>query len=279
MNPQSFRASLAKYAVQEGFALNVLERILAIAVVEQILFRELEAIGQQGYLKGGAGMIWRYGPSQARATSDVDVVSALEKSEVELFLRSLGGRSLDFISIDEVRINADKTKAQVPREYRLVAASVPLKIWNTKWVTVELEVLPKEDAAPAKSNLEPPNEELSSLFSELALPKLKSLPTIARELQIAEKIHALTELGSRRASDLFDIVYLVRRGGLDKDKLAKLVSTVFMRRGKHAWPPIFEPTDQFRDSYSQDWAFIDFDSAVQEFSDLLEDLNRRMGQD
>ena len=62
---------------------------------------------------------------------------------------------------------------------------------------------------------------------------------IAREQQIAEKIHAYTlarNAANSRVKDLVDLALLIRSGGLDKQRILDALRLTFERRRTHDLP-------------------------------------------
>jgi predicted nucleotidyltransferase component of viral defense system len=73
------------------------------------------------------------------------------------------------------------------------------------------------------------------------------IPVISQEQQFAEKIHAYTlprKTANSRVKDLVDILLLIERGTLEKDRLADALYQTFQRRKTHPIPTdLPEPPD------------------------------------
>lgn len=72
-----------------------------------------------------------------------------------------------------------------------------------------------------------------------------SFPIISAEQQFAEKLHAYTlprgERANTRTKDLIDMVLLIRRDELDKDKTAAAIRATFRKRATHDLPKEVDP--------------------------------------
>ena len=72
-----------------------------------------------------------------------------------------------------------------------------------------------------------------------------SFPIISAEQQFAEKLHAYTlprgERVNTRTKDLIDMVLLIRREKLDKDKTVAAVRATFLKRATHDVPKELDP--------------------------------------
>lgn len=72
----------------------------------------------------------------------------------------------------------------------------------------------------------------------------QSFPTISKEQQFAEKIHAYTlprlQGQNSRTKDLVDMVLLVRSQEMKSDRISKAISATFQSRGTHAVPEKLE---------------------------------------
>lgn len=279
MNIQSFKSNLDKVANQFGIANYVLDRILAIAIVEQIFFETAKSKGFDAYLKGGSSLVWKFGPTKVRATSDIDAVLDLEREQVLGLIRGLEGSKYEFCTISKVTIGSEMTKAKVPGEYRIVPAALQLKLWESSWVTVRLEVLPMEDTFNGAPKSLRAADELNQLLVACGFPGLGQIPIMATESQVAEKLHALTEPKSDRASDLFDVAFLAREEDLNYERLAQSVSQVFKRRDVHPWNPDFELTDTLRVGFSDDWGSLSLADADELVTSVIEAISKRIHGD
>lgn len=79
---------------------------------------------------------------------------------------------------------------------------------------------------------------------EFAGVATSSVRMIAREQQIAEKIHAYTlprNGHNSRVKDLIDLALLIRSGGLDEQRTISALRLTFARRGTHQFPMSLAP--------------------------------------
>ncbi|MFM6963103.1 MAG: nucleotidyl transferase AbiEii/AbiGii toxin family protein [Micrococcales bacterium] len=278
MNLKTFKSEVLQIANQEGITAFVLERIVAIAIVEQLFFQVASTSGQAAYLKGGSGMIWRFGYSHSRATRDIDAVVALDRQEVAELIDGLVGANFSFVSVASVKLAKDKTKAKVPAEYRILTTEVQLKVADSNWLTVELEILPRENSVANVFKQQRAPSELVGLFERLGLGVLAPLPTITLDLQLAEKLHALTEPGSDRASDLYDISLLVSREAIDYKALAAAVTRVFARRQVHPWNAGVVLSPLIKAGFIDQWGEVKWERAEAEFYGLIDQISAHIVQ-
>jgi hypothetical protein len=84
-------------------------------------------------------------------------------------------------------------------------------------------------------------------FAGIAAPVFRS---IAIEEHFAQKLHAYTfprtnRPPNTRVKDLVDLVLLIERGGMDRERLLRDVVDTFAHRATHALPPTLEPPPDF----------------------------------
>lgn len=275
MNKQSFIAKLRSTAFTLGISQKDLERVLLNAIVEAVFFAKVNELGFSGYLKGGSAQIWRLGLADFRPTRDVDVVTNLERQEVVQILTSLTGIQFGNFVIGKVAIQDDRTNWKVPSEYRLVVAKVPVLYEQSNWLTCDLEVLPFE--VGNSFAMTSADESLGGVLARAGLADLIELPLISIELQIAEKLHALTEPGSVRAGDLFDLHLAVARLPIEVSTLADWVEKVYRRRAGHSFDSDWVPGDELRVRFDALNTGVDYDEAVGSLTRLLRNLGEHLG--
>lgn len=243
------------------------ERALGNAIVSQAFFSVAEELSIPAYLKGGSGQIWRLGILQARATRDIDLVTAAERSEVHSILAGMVGFRIGSFELSEVIVMSDRTTSKVPESYRILVAKVRLKVKDSPWISCELEVLPLEESDSHSSVAA--SLEMARLLLELGLTEDFRFPLISLELQVAEKLHALTEPGSDRAGDLFDIALILRLLPLNIEALREEVGRVFARRATHSLDAAWVPGGNLRIEYLDIADEAGYESAVEKVRRLL----------
>lgn len=137
---------------------------------------------------------------------------------------------------------------------------VSLSFLGHGWTGVKLEVAHDEIGGISYTDHDSePAEQLTAIAAVLGLGELKPVPLISLELQIAQKIHAVTEPGSDRAHDLVDLQLLWHAGtssgtaageSLDLPLLTTLCERTFAFRQRHPWPPVdFTMPDLLEEAY------------------------------
>nr|WP_255669067.1 nucleotidyl transferase AbiEii/AbiGii toxin family protein [Aeromicrobium duanguangcaii] len=214
----------------------------------------------ESVVKGGVGIKLRLGEIGTRATTDFDVATREEEAFLDDLEKRLEiGWGTVPPSKGQLKKNAEATPrlaftgalrrdkkskpAGVPAEYVMKPCNVTLRFMTSPWSAVKLEVGYDElrgiDLADHETGLD---EQLTAIGAILGFGDLKPVPLISLELQLAQKIHAVTEPGSPRAHDLVDLQLLWHAGtdagqGLDLTLLKTLCERTFDFRKRHAWPP------------------------------------------
>lgn len=83
--------------------------------------------------------------------------------------------------------------------------------------------------------------DLVQLFMEVGLEAPKPVAVMRSDHQVAQKLHAVSSVGSERAHDLVDLQLLDKREDLDLAQVAGTCSRLFDYRRQQAWPPIITP--------------------------------------
>lgn len=215
--------------------------IMANAIVGQML--------DGAVVKGGSGLKLRYGISCTRATMDLDTAC---RGDASLFIADLSARMRagwnDFTG-EVVRRNP-ATPRLVPRQYVMKPYAVRLMYKGQSWCTVDLEVGFNEigDADAPEQGLSP---EIADIFTRLGFPAPDSVPLMKCEHQIAQKLHGLTEHGSRRAHDLIDIQLIIGRTPVDLAETRRICERLFAFRRMQAWPPTVSVGENWESLYNE----------------------------
>lgn len=200
--------------------------ILANTIVAQLL--------PDAVVKGGSSLKLRYGNSQTRVTMDLDTACRNEASQFvnELNVRLAAGWN-GFGG--KVVARPPATPKDVPEAYVMRPYGVKLTYLGQSWCTVDLELGINEigDADEADYALSP---EIAEIFEQLSFPIPDNVPLMKLEHQIAQKLHGVTEPGSRRAHDLIDLQVIFDRSTLDLSLINETCKRLFAYRKKHTWP-------------------------------------------
>lgn len=212
-------------------------------------------------VKGGVGVKLRFGETGTRATRDVDVVAADRAS----FHSALAARleegwgyvppSKGALKRDAkapprraftgvVRAGKKASPAGVPVQYVMEPFTVTLSFMGSAWAAVPVEVA--DDEIHGLELAESPAaiaDQLAAVGAALGCGAFAPVPLMSLELQIAQKLHAVTEPQSQRVHDLIDLQLLWSSADettppVDLNVLERLCRRTFGYRRRHAWPPV-----------------------------------------
>lgn len=214
--------------------------ILADVIVAQML--------PEGVVKGGSSLKIRYGNSATRFTRDLDVA---RRGELDAFLDELDERLTDGWEGFTGRIvtRTPAMPAGVPMRYVMRPFDIKLSYNGKPWATVRLEVGHNEigDADSADTTMSP---DIVEMFRAIGLPDPEPVALMKPPHQIAQKIHGLTEPGSKRAHDLIDLQVIAQEERLDLSLVRQTCERLFAYRGLHEWPPLLEGSEGWAELYA-----------------------------
>lgn len=211
-----------------------LEQIRRQVAFDRFLARVFQNNAEEVVLKGGYSMALRN--PKARATRDIDLAirfKKMEDSENRLleFLRSCA--LIDLNDFFAFRVNLSTLDLQAipyggkrfPIEAlvdRRLFVKFPIDIIETSLILDPLENLSSND------------------WLGFAGIESKPYPTISREQQFAEKLHAYTyprdEEENSRVKDVIDMFLLIESGEIDREFLKQAIKEVFNYRDTHDVP-------------------------------------------
>lgn len=249
VSKNSFESKLVKFANLRGRSKEHVERTVANVVLAQIIQMADPDATSQNFVKGGTGVLLRLGLSNGRATGDLDMSMGLDRAGISDLVTALEGITWGDFHVATVKELRAKTKTKVAEEYRLKEFRVPLIYGASDWRTVRLEIARHELSLPDIPVEEFMDNEIIELFETLGLPQPRPIRLMPVELQIAQKLHAMTETESERGHDLFDVHSLVVENEPDIAKLANAVARTFTYRGTHPWTSNLATTPKFQEIY------------------------------
>lgn len=208
-----------------------LRRAMASTVVAQMM--------PEGVVKGGSALKLRYGNAATRFTKDVDAARVAEANLfIEAFRTNLVSGWCGFTG-RVVAVEPPEPEG-VPARYVMEPYQIKLD-YNTKpWLTVDFE-LGHNEIGDADEWDEALSEDIINAFVELGFPEPHPVRLMTLEYQLAQKIHAVSELGSDRARDLVDLQIVLNNSSVDLVKTRRLCERIFDYRKKHQWPPRVSP--------------------------------------
>ncbi|MCL2804847.1 MAG: nucleotidyl transferase AbiEii/AbiGii toxin family protein [Treponema sp.] len=228
-------------------------------------------IGQmlpKGVVKGGSALKLRYGDKTTRFTRDLDTARAedLDKYLKQLEV-SLSEGYNDFTGI-VIRKNPAKPKG-IPGEYIMQPFEIKLSYMGKSWLTVNLEIGYNEigDADSFDNFL---SQDIINIFEKLGFPKPKPIPLMQIHHQIAQKLHALSEIGSERAHDLIDLQIIKNNEKIDYNLTKNTCKRLFVYRKQQEWPPVIIKGNNWNTLYSSQITGI---AVLQNVDDAIDWVN------
>jgi len=230
--PNSMRRldnAIKKMASDEKAYVNI-RSLIANAIVGQMI--------PDGVVKGGTSLKMRFGDMSTRYTTDLDTARA--KSLVE-FVDSLDeALSKGWQGFSGRVVPREPAHPEgVPAPYVMQPFDVKLSYLSKAWCTVALEVGHDEIGDADEPEFIVPTE-ANYYLERLGFPTIGSIACMPLHHQIAQKLHGVSEPGSKRAHDLIDLQIIVAIGDVDWIKTRETCERLFAYRRLQAWPPTIE---------------------------------------
>ena len=244
--------------------------VIANTVVSQML--------PEGAVKGGSAIKLRLGNAGTRFTTDLDIARASGLDEYRDALERALARGWN--GFDGRLVPGRPARPRdVPPQYVMRPFGIKLSYNGKPWLTMELEVGHDEigDADEPDWSISP---DIVDLFARIGLPEPEPVPLMPLHHQAAQKIHALSEPGSRRAHDLIDLQLIDATGELDYRKTLQTCRRLFAYRKRQPWPSPIVPGEGWREAYDEQRRGLDVIEDVHEavvWANAL--LNRIAGAD
>jgi predicted nucleotidyltransferase component of viral defense system len=216
----SVRQRLLNLAKQRGEEFTF---VLTRFALERLLFRLGQSQHAGLFVLKGAMLFPLWSGSSHRATKDMDLLGygPPDRSRMVTTFRDLAAMAADdglvfdpdSVAAIQIREDAVYDGIRVTLTAYLSAARIPLQI----------DVGFGDDVTPTPVEVPYPT------LLDLPPPILRVYP---RETVIAEKLHAMVDLGmgNSRMKDFFDLWFLARNFQFDRETLAKAVRATFKRR-------------------------------------------------
>ena len=228
--------------------------VIANTVVSQML--------PEGAVKGGSAIKLRLGNAGTRFTTDLDIARASGLDEYRDALERALARGWN--GFDGRLVPGRPARPRdVPPQYVMRPFGIKLSYNGKPWLTVELEVGHDEigDADEPDWSISP---DIVDLFARIGLPEPEPVPLMPLHHQAAQKIHALSEPGSRRAHDLIDLQLIDATGELDYRKTLQTCRRLFAYRKRQPWPSPIVPGEGWREAYDEQRRGLDVIEDVHE---------------
>lgn len=261
LNIAQLNRRLADVAREQGVTIARVRLMLCTLVVSQML---PDAVA----IKGGMGIKLRMGERGTRATADLDV-SARERGasfEEEFRARLAHGWGAVPASRGALRTNPEAPDRvaftgalRIGRvhdpglarpQYAIHPYRVTLSFLGREWAGLDVEASDPE-IEPRAHSRRSIDGELAELGAVFGFGELQPVELIDLEHQIAQKIHAVTDLDLVRAHDLVDLQLLWEAEPNPADVRRLCVRTFEFRRAQQ-WPPLpLRPMDDWGVAYDE----------------------------
>lgn len=240
--------AISRYVDNDAVRANELAVALSNAIVAQMI--------GAGVVKGGSSLKLRYGDKATRVTKDLDTAwsrdldSFLKEIREEL---KLGWNGFS----GEVVVLKQASPKGIPFEYVMQPCAVHLSYLGTPWRIVDMEIGHNEigDADVFDSISVP--QEIALLTNHLCFPALGEVRAMKLEYQVAQKLHGVTERGSKRAHDLIDLQLILAQDDIDMVKTSAICRELFRYRRKQPWPTFVVKNENWDEAYIEQKGNLD----------------------
>lgn len=248
----AFRTALEARIKQTASSENIdIQKLRRQVAFDRLLFRFFQNNSNQFYLKGGYSMELRI--QKARSTKDIDLVlkstkdGNSSKSDIhELILEASQTQTNDFFEffIHEPTLELEA----IP--YGGFRFPVEAHVDNRLFVRFPIDIVISSLVLDPIENLDHKD------WLEFAGIKSPHYPTISKEQQFAEKLHAYTfprtDEENSRVKDVIDLYLLIETGTMNPDYLKHALQEVFNYRGTHSVPEeIQDPPQHWAPQYTK----------------------------
>lgn len=226
----------------------VAERIrlgVGFMVVSAVLARMRAMDGTPLFvLKGGVAMQLRF-EHRARSSADIDMIFRRDLTLLESTLAEAPRYPIGDFTVRAVG------KPHVLGPTGAVRQPLQVLYGRTSWSRIYLEVSPPEGDSAEMEHLEilPPSPDLTVF----GLDSIDPIPCMSVAYQIAQKLHACTEVKpgeeSHRFTDLLDLQLLEELVD-DWPAVRSACEAVFRLRQKHPWPPAVTVFPSWAEAYA-----------------------------
>lgn len=218
-----------------------LSRAMANVIVAQML--------PDGVIKGGSSLLFRYGQCGSRYTRDIDTARVMDLNPYLEQLNAMLAKGWCGFTGKLVAVEPPQPKG-VPSAYVMMPYDIKLSYKGKPWQTIRIEIGHNEigDADEYEHVLP---VDLAEVFEKLSFPQPKPLPVMKLTYQIAQKLHAVSELGSERAHDLIDLQLICSRSQVDYAEVKSICQRLFDYRQRQPWPTEVIALSSWNDLYVQ----------------------------
>ena len=244
MTPKS-RAALERAIVRYAGNDAVLANGLAVEFANAIVAQMIDA----GVVKGGSSLKFRYGDRMTRVTRDLDTAWS---ESLDSFLKDVSGKLKEGWNgfTGEVQVLRQANPRRVLFEYVMQPCSVRLSYLGTPWRIVDLEIGHNEIGDADAYDIVGIPKTIADLAESLGFPIPGDIRVMKLEYQIAQKLHGVTESGSKRAHDLIDLQLIASFHHVDFVRTAEICRQLFRYRRRQPWPTLVTKNENWADIYA-----------------------------
>jgi hypothetical protein len=237
LKPPANRSTLERWVLDkartDGVAVDRVRRGVSFMVVSAVLSRLTDEDGVPLFIvKGGVSMQLRFG-IRARTSKDYDSAFRQELAKLEMVLEQSRRHP-----IGQFVVTAGPPEPIGPTGAERIELTI--RYGTRPWGKVPLEVSPAEGGSAVPDAIEYLNPVPD--LSVFGLEPLDDIPCLPVRYQIAQKVHACTEIldhkENERFHDLLDLLLLEELVATDDwPRVRAACEEIFSLRGKHTWPP------------------------------------------
>ena len=246
---------------------------LAVAFSNVIVAQMIGA----GVVKGGTSLKLRYGDKATRVTKDLDTAWS---TDLDSFLKGTSEKLKHgwYGFTGEVVVLKQANPKGIPFEYVMQPCAVHLSYLGTPWRIVDMEIGHNEIGDADAFDGVPAPREIALLTEYLCLPALGEVRAMKLEYQVAQKLHGVTERGSKRAHDLIDLQLILAQDEIDMAKTSAICRELFRYRRKQPWPTSVVKNENWDAAYADQKGNLDVlptvDKAIVWANELISMLDR-----
>ncbi len=221
------------FARQHSVAPNFAAALLANCIV--LLATQAAGLdSSRGMLvKGGVRFAVRNDLASTRFTTDLDVSTSASQTTLEM--ENLAGATVGAFKLESVKRVQTARPKNLPEHYAVRRYKIRLTFMGGEFRTVVMEVNQNELGLDREFEDLQLSNQLVGLLQLAGLKPPATLRAFSSEYQFAQKLHALSEPGSDRGHDLFDLWLLITMEHLDTLRLRELVNRTFAIRQTHTF--------------------------------------------
>ena len=217
----SVRARLLRISKERGQNYNL---VLTHYAIERLLYRLTQSRHADRFVLKGAMLLMTWFDEPFRGTRDLDLLSYGDPAPdavLDVFREVLGQEQPDGVVFDAGSARVSRIREE--NEYGGLRIRVTADIAGAR-ITVKIDVGFGDATEPPAEWLDYP------VLLDMPAPRLRGY---ARETVVAEKFHAMVDLGmaNSRMKDYYDLWIINQAFEIDRSRLAGAISATFAQRG------------------------------------------------